>query len=184
MKYFLLQTDSRLNTAPEILDWFQRIDRRNIQMGKSYRIENRQLFFIKSNPNTFFPDVLSFPFFMVSEKIMSVIKLYEPKTIFKEIVLLDRKYAKSWIYYIPVLEYLDCLSDASSLTRDKSTILNAVINLNKVSDQSVFYVAGVGNLYTVARLDIVESILRRGAKWIELREVSLEEGNGKPYGEV
>jgi len=184
MKYFLLQTDSRLNTAPEILDWFQRIDRRNIRMGKSYRIENRQLFFIKSNPNTLFPDVLSFPFFMVSEKIMRVIKLYEPKTIFKEIVLLDQKYARSCIYYIPVLEYLDCLSSASTLTRDRSIILDAIIDLNKVGDQSVFYVAGVGKLYIVARLDIMESILRRGAKWIELREVSLEKGNGKPYEEV
>ncbi len=174
MKYFLLQTDTRLNTLPEIFEWFQRIDRRNIRMGKSYKIDDRQLFFIKSNSNTFFPDVLSFPFFMVSEKMMQVIMLYEPKTIFKEIVLLDSRYAKSHIYYIPVLEYLDCLSDNSILTRDKSTILNAVINVDKVGDQSIFYIAGVGNLYTVARLDIVESFLRRGVKAIDLCEATIE----------
>lgn len=183
MKYFLLQADTRLNTLPEIFEWFQRVDRRNIRMGKSYKIEDRQLFFIKSSPNTFFPDVLSFPFFMVSERMMQVIMLYEPKTIFKEIVLLDSKHAKSHIYYIPVLEYLDCLSDKSILTRDKSTILNAVINLDKVGDKSIFYIAGVGNLYTVARLDIVESFLRRGVKTIGLCETAIE-GIGCVDGET
>ena len=63
MKYFLVKTDPQFDTAPEIIDWFKRIDRRNIRLGKSYEIENRQLFFIKGNPQTVFPDVLSFPFF-------------------------------------------------------------------------------------------------------------------------
>ncbi|MEH2938400.1 hypothetical protein [Lawsonibacter sp. JLR.KK007] len=171
MKYFLLKTDPQFDTAPEIIDWFKRIDRRNICLGKSHNIEKRQLFFIKENSHTVFPDVLSFPFFMVTEALRDVIRMYEPKTIFKEIVLLGHKYAETCTYYLPILEYVDCLDPASKLTRDRSTILEGIISRRKVDDRSIFYLAEVRNLYTVARLDIVESFLRRGAKGLSLNEV-------------
>lgn len=92
MKYFLLRADPQFDTSSIINGWFQKIDSRNIRMGKSYNIENRQLFFIESTPITVFPDVLSFPAFMVMEQLRDVIRLYEPKMLFKEIVLLDQKH--------------------------------------------------------------------------------------------
>ena len=98
--------------------------------------------------------------------------MYEPRTIFKEIVLLDQKHAKTCTYYLPILEYIDCLDAASKLTRDRSTVLEAVIDLEKVGDHSIFYLEGVGNLYTVARLDIVESFLRRNAIGMDLLPVA------------
>lgn len=173
MKYFLVRMDPQFDTAPEIIDWFKRIDRRDIRHGESYKIENRQLFFIKGRPQTTFPDILSFPYFMVTEIIRNVIRMYEPHTIFKEIVLLDQENSDTCTYYIPVLEYVDCLSIYSKLTKDRSTILEGVLNKGKVSDCSIFYLEGVGNLYTVVRMDLVESILRRGAKGLELNEVKL-----------
>ena len=69
--------------------------------------------------------------------------------------------------------YVDCLSIYSKLTKDRSTILEGVLNKGKVSDCSIFYLEGVGSLYTVVRMDLVESILRRGAKGLELNEVKL-----------
>ncbi len=172
MKYFLIRTNPHFSTAPEIIDWFRKIDRRKIRLGQSFEIENRQLFFIKENPNTVFVDILSFPFFMVTEVLKDIILMYEPRTIFKEIVLLDQKYAKTCTYYLPILEYIDCLDAASKLTMDRSTILETVIALDKVDDHSIFYMDGVSNLYTVARLDIVESFLRRGAIGIDLLPVT------------
>ena len=171
MKYFLLKTDPQFEPMPEVIDWFGRIDRRNICPGQSHQIENRQLFFIKGHPDTVFPDVLSFPFFMVTEKLRDVIEMYEPGTIFKEIVLLDQAHANMGVYYLPVLEYVDCLAPASRLTRDRSMVLEAVMDADKAGDRSIFYLGGVGNLYTVARLDIVESFLRRGAAGIGLTEI-------------
>lgn len=172
MKYFLIRTNPHFSTAPEIIDWFKQIDRRKIRLGQSFEIENRQLFFIKENPNTVFVDILSFPFFMVTEVLKDTILMYEPRTIFKEIVLLDQKYARARTYYLPILEYIDCLCESSKLTKDRSTILEAVINLDKVNDHSIFYLEGVGNLYTIARLDIVESFLRRGAIGIDLLPIT------------
>ena len=40
MKYFLLKTDPQFDASPVIIDWFQKMDRRNIQLGKSHNIEN------------------------------------------------------------------------------------------------------------------------------------------------
>ena len=48
MKYFLLKTDPQFDTSPIINRWFQKMDSRNICMGKSYHIENRQLFLLKA----------------------------------------------------------------------------------------------------------------------------------------
>lgn len=174
MKYFLLKTDPRFEPAPEVIDWFRRVDRRDIRLGRSYKIEDRQLFFIKAHPDTVFPDVLSFPFFMVTERLRDVIQMYEPRTIFKEIVLLDQAHANMGVYYLPVLEYVDCLAPASRLTRDRSTVLEAVMDGDTAGDRSIFYLGGVGNLYTVARLDIVESFLRRAAAGIGLTEIMTE----------
>lgn len=171
MKYFLLRTDPQFDNPPIINDWFQKIDRRNIQLGKSHKIENRQLFFIESNPITTFPDVLSFPAFMVTERLRDVIKLYEPKMLFKEIILLDQRYAKACTYHMPILEYADCLTNGSILTKDHSTIISAEIDPTKVNEHSIAYIASVSNLYIIARLDIIESFLRRGAQGISLQEV-------------
>lgn len=175
MKYFIVKTDPRFDTAPDITDWFGRIDRRNIRQGQSHKIENRQLLFIQPNPDTCFTDVLSFPFFMVTEELRDVIKQYEPHTLFKEIILLDQKYAKSCIYYLPILEYVDCLADSSELTLDHSTIIKAAVAPDRIGDRSIFYAASVGNLYAIARLDIIESFLRRGAKGLSLEETIIEE---------
>ena len=90
MKYFLLKTDPQFHNIPKIRDWFEKVDRRNIRMGESYKIENRQLFFVENDPQIVFPDVLSFPFFMVTEVLRDVILAYEPRTIFKEIVQIGR----------------------------------------------------------------------------------------------
>lgn len=173
MKYFILKTDPRFDASPVIIDWFQKIDRRNIQLGKSHNIENRQLFFIESNPITIFPDVLSFPTFMVTEKLRDVIRLYEPKMLFKEIILLDQKYTKVCTYHLPIMDYVDCLTGGSRLTRDRSKIITAEIDPYKICEHSIAYIASVGSQYTIARLDVVESFLRRGAKGVFLDEVGM-----------
>lgn len=180
MKYFLLKTDPQFHNIPKIRDWFEKVDRRNIRMGESYKIENRQLFFVENDPQIVFPDVLSFPFFMVTEVFRDVILAYEPNTIFKEIVLLEQESAKTCTYFMPILDYIDCLASGSILTKDCSAIIDAVLDVEKTRGKSIFYIASVGNLYTVARLDIVESFLRRGALALGLTEVKTFYETPKP----
>lgn len=87
---------------------------------------------------------------------------------FKEIILLDRKNATSEIYYIPLLEHCDCLAPESELSRGRDTLITAVLDPEKIEDRSIFYLGGFSKLYAVARLDLVESLLRRGGRGIGL----------------
>ena len=178
MKYFLIKMDQKFNTAPEIKGWFDKIKHRDICVERSHNIEKRQLLFIESNPNTVFPDVLTFPFFLVSETVRNVIHSYGPNIIFKEIILLDSKHAKTFTYYLPILKCINCLFDSTKLTGDKYSALNAVIDAGSVGDNVIFSLANSSDFNVVMRLDLVESILSRGAKGMELREIGVEWGRG------
>ena len=52
MKYFLLHTDPQYTTAPDLLDWRDKIDPRYIRKGRSYRLPQRELLLIRENPDT------------------------------------------------------------------------------------------------------------------------------------
>lgn len=171
MKYFLLRTDPLFDTAPDIQNWYQQLDKRNIMGGRSHRIPSRQLMYIRPNENVFFTDVLSFPFFLVTSLIYDVIKLYEPRMLFKEIVLLDNVNANTCIYQLPILKPIDCLHNSSKLTLDHSKVIHAVLDADKIGDSCIFQLSGVSDTHVVARLDIVESFLRRGACGIGLEEI-------------
>ena len=65
MKYFLIETDKRLRNQPEPINWYKQIDERNVHMGSYNKIKKRNMFKIKPNKNVEFPDVISFPFFLI-----------------------------------------------------------------------------------------------------------------------
>ena len=154
MKYFLLHTDPQYTTAPDLLDWRDKIDPRYIRKGRSYRLPQRELLLIRENPDTVFTDVLSFPFFLVTQLGKDVICLYEPKTIFKELVLLDRANQAAEVYHLPILDAVDCLAE-------------------KLGKQALFFLDGLKNTYVAARLDLVESLLKRGARGIGLTPLEI-----------
>lgn len=176
MKYFLIKKDVTFDTAPIIKNWYGVFDKRNIYRDKSHKLPKREVLFIEENAKTIFTDVICSPLFLVSECVKKVIELYEPKVVFKEAVLLDRENALSNVYYLPILDHIDCLSPESTLTRDRSVIKCSVLDLSKVGESSIFYVSNVGNTYVIARLDIVESILRRGACGFSLEECKISAG--------
>lgn len=173
MKYFLLHTDPRYTTAPDLLDWRDKIDRRHIRKGQSYKLPQRELVLIRENPDTVFTDVLSFPFFLVTELGKDVIHLYEPKTIFKELVLLDRANQTAEIYHLPVLDTVDCLSSRSEWNADRSLLRRGVLQREKLGKQALFFLDGSRKTYVAARLDFVESLLKRGARGVGLTPLEL-----------
>ena len=168
MRYFLLKNDPKYNTSPVIENWYPKIDVRLIRKETGHKLPKRELLFIQSNPDTIFTDIIDFPFFLGTKMVRDVIKMYEPTTQFKEIILLDRKNATSEIYYIPLLEHCDCLAPESELSRGRDTLITAVLDPEKIEDRSIFYLGGFSKLYAVARLDLVESLLRRGGRGIGL----------------
>ena len=171
MKYFLIEMDKAIAYAPNIINWYKNIDINSINKGEFYKVPYRTLLEIENNPNTVFVDIISSPFFLVTKEVSKILSKFEPNLGYKQIILLDKSNQIVKQYFMPILEEYDCLSDQSELNIDKSVIKNAVIDLSKVKDKCLFKIGGVKNKYVVARLDFIESILRRNAFGFNLKEI-------------
>ncbi|RDY32218.1 hypothetical protein [Lachnotalea glycerini] len=170
MRFFMIEEDKEYVNKPQIKNWIKTIAPRDLYMREYSKIPKRALFHIEPHKNTVFIDIITIPFLLISKKIYSVVKKYEPNLQFKEIILLDRKYAKAEEYFLPILEKKDCLTEKSEFNLDHSVIKRAVIDCEKTDDRCIF-TFNQGSNITVIRLDLAESILRREAFGFYLKEV-------------
>lgn len=79
-------------------------------------------------------------------------------------------------YFLPALTDIDCLTKNCKFNLDRSQLFHIEIDLDRVKDKSIFTLAGVRKRYIIARLDVVESFLRREAKGLLLQEVDCTKG--------
>lgn len=173
MKFYLLGTDAVYSNYPKMKNWSGKMDSRNLNIHDAYKIPSRQLFMIQESENTVFTSIIDNPFPMISAEVREVFDLYEPHIIYKEVILLDSKYEKAGIYYLPILEEIDCLSEASEYNLNRSIIRKGIIDYERTEGKAIFRLAGVRHYYMAARLDLVESILKRNVKGIGLTELEV-----------
>ena len=179
MKYFLMQTDPLYVDAPVLQDWSGTIDRTKIKPGLSHQLPARTLLNIYPNVHTTFTDIVDFPFLLLSKRCMDVVKMYEPQVISKQIILLDAENRNKQTYYLPILPHLDCLSEESVLSPDGSELREGVLDLSRVSSKGIFHISGLSHFYTVMRLDVLESMLRRGARGIKITPMRTSLNDGR-----
>ena len=79
-------------------------------------------------------------------------------------------------YFLPIFPTCDCLLPESQLNGDRSKIIHGVIDLEKTKRRPFFKIGGMSNTHIAFRLDLTESILRRGAKGIRLNELEIKGG--------
>ncbi len=173
MKYFILKQHKQYTDAPVILNWYNKIDVRDIDKAKAQKLPHRTLLNIQNNPHTIFPSIISEPFFLVSQETRDAISLYDQTIKFKQVVLLDTANSLIELYFLPVFEKVTCLAKGCILNRNRSIIFDAILNKNCMQDRSVFQIGDANGTHVVARLDLVESILRRNAKGVFLQPVTL-----------
>lgn len=180
MKYFLLQSDPLYTDAPVLQEWSGKIDRTKINPGRSYKLPTRIILNIYPNAYTTFTDVIDFPFLLLSKMCMDVVKIYEPQIVSKQIVLLDAENRKKQTYYMPILPQFQCLSEESILTPDRSELIEGILDLSQIGTEGIFHIAGLSRFYTIIRLDMLESMLKRGAcgiKIVPMKTICGEGGN-------
>lgn len=172
MKYFLMEEDKTIAQRPFLLSWHEKYDVRLINPQNGYKLPRRELLLIRANPETLFTDIISTPFFLVSEKVNKTLKMYEPRLMTKELVLMDKEHGKAERYFLPLFEEADCLGEGTRFNMDHSRITKIVLDETKIGDRSIFKVAGVEKQYIIGCLDIVESILKRGCVGMALTELA------------
>lgn len=173
MRYYILEQDKGYKELPKLINWFEQLTASNTKKPDINNIRNREIFKIEPNENTSYLDMLFFPFFMVTDKIRECLQLYEPNIKFKEIILLDRKNKKMQNYFIPSVTELDCLTANSEYTFGHVDLKYIEIEERKAGKKAIFKIKGVEKSYIIARLDVVESLLRRGAKGLMIRKVDV-----------
>jgi len=175
MKYFLISTEMTNNPVPNIIDWHQQIDHRDITPERAGNIPEWTMLALDNGGDIVFTDILSKPGFLVSSMVYDTMRLYDPYVQSKRMVLKDWKTQAEAQYFLPIFPACDCLLPESKFNRDRSNIIHGVIDQEKVKRRPFFKMGGVTNTHIVFRLDVVESILRRGAKGIKLIELEVKE---------
>ncbi len=174
MKYYELKLDStNFIEAPDLIDWYGIQDVRLIKWETYHKLKNRLVYRINPTENIIFTDIISFPFLLVSPMVRSVIKMYGDKVVFKEVILLSAEKGFEEVYYLPVMEETDQINLLYVKTRQNYIQQTKIPEW--VGERNIFWVRKNGKRYTIINLDLAESLLRRNAVGLELKEVYLSQ---------
>lgn len=169
MNWFIIKTSKMCPGLPHLVDWKTSINPQDIAPGRSYHLPDRQKIFYTSDEYTVYPGLLTYPFRMVSTQVKKAIQLYQPDTLFKEVILVEKNkdsFGDIHNYYIPIPEEVNCMQPHRGLL--PGTLRNVVIDKSKLTHHCVFLLRHSYDVFIVANMDVVESILMRGAVGIDL----------------
>lgn len=170
MKYFIVEVNENY-VAPMPKDCFGIIDRKTLSREKMYQMPRHLLFTVEGHMQMVFTDVLTFPCFMVSGMVRDVIRKYDPFVWFLRVILLDKERKRSMAYYIP---YLDKARYEEMRDEDKKNVRHILVEGKAADERTIVEIEDGHNSHVIMRMDLVESILRRGAIGIGLREVQIK----------
>lgn len=173
MEYFRIRQDKRYIHPPYINNIRDIIRRRqDISLSNASRIEDVSVGFSEIRGSVDFIDILDQQVFLISNEVRNVFTMYEPYMILKEICIINSCTDEYGRYFIPLLPEVDCLSDKSVVSPDKSYVKRLVLK-KRFDSQVVFKVAGLLTDAVMIRLDAVESLLRRGTTKFTLEPIEV-----------
>ena len=174
-RYFLIGTDEKYEPVPLMIDVRKSIKEEYLEEGESYKQAGISLVSIRDSfdENIKYPDIIDQGVFMISDEAYKIFKLYEPATVIKRVLLMEEHSSKAYEYIIPILKKIDCLSNRTVFKRGKY-IDKGVLIEKKIPDIALFKIPNIDGMCTVARLDFVESLLKRDMKGIFLQTLEIE----------
>ena len=175
MNYFLLKQDEDYINAPVLMDVFNKLDVRNINLLKAHKIDDILIFNTKCDEETEFLDILDRNLFLISEKMKKIIEKYVPEILFKTVPLIDLKYKKQENYYMPIFEDIECLSEKAELNLNKTVVKKIILDKEKIKGKKIFRIKESSKALVVVRLDVAESLLRREFKGMCLQRLEISD---------
>lgn len=173
MDYFVLRQDKRCTYVPKILDWFSNINKKHLNLVDADKVKNEIILYVNSDKNNTYFDILDNQLFLVCEEMKKILEKYNPNIIFKMIVLTDFNNSKQVIYYQPIFEEIEALSEEAEMNLDKTVVTKLIVNEEKIKNKKVFKLKESSKTMVIIRLDVAESILRRDFNGVELEKVEL-----------
>ena len=171
MDYFLLKQDYRYTNTPQIINFFQSINSRDLNPLRADNIEDNNSFFVKSSKNNQFIDIIDNPIFLVCEQMRNIMAKYNRNIIFKRAALIDYENKNQKIYNIPIWEEINALHEDSEIKFN--VVKKIVLDKEKVKDHKIFKIKESDKTLVVIRLDVAESLLRREFEGISLERLEI-----------
>lgn len=172
MKYFIMSLDAAYTDVPRAVNWYDKINPKWVNKEEAYRLPRRELLFISHQDRVVYTDVLMKPFFLISAVVRDVMLMYDPLVDMKEVILLDSERRESKLYYLPILEEFETVEERYLQPLNKQHE-NIMLVDGKIDDKSVFIIKGKFKKYVICNLELIESLLKRGAVGIGLQEIKI-----------
>jgi len=167
----MLDKDNVISDAPVLMDFYNKVNIRHIDLNYSSQIPERTVILYKSNKDVFFTDILVNPVLLLSESSNEIVNVYNPYLESKRIIILDPYYGVSKSYFLPILHKIECLSPNSMFNTAKTVLLKAVFIRNQIPDKPLFQTKFSQNIYTIIREDLAESMLCNNCTGLNLIEI-------------
>ncbi|SFA80060.1 imm11 family protein [Clostridium frigidicarnis] len=171
MDYFLLKQDTRYVNVPQLIDVHKNINIKDINLSTCDNISDTVILNVKADKDSAFLDILDKPLFLMSDDLKNIIEKYDANIYFKTIPLIDLQHERQKNYCLPIFEELDALSEESEFNMDRSVIKKIVLDSKKIKGKKIFKIKNEFKTLIVVRLDVAESILRRGFTGIKLEKL-------------
>ena len=170
MKYFFLDTDER-NKIPYDINKNCAIDIPKLAREGLSKLSGWTIVRMVFPHEGFFPDILCKPCLFLSQTCMEVLMMYGADVSYKVVKLSDWENGANATYFLPIIEEVDCMSKKTTYNTTGNRIEELVLEEEKIGNRVAFKVKGYERKGFMARLDYVESILRRMVRGIRLEEV-------------
>lgn len=172
MNYFLLKQDERYTNIPQIKNFFQVINSRDLNPLRADNIPENNSFFVKTLKNNQFIDIIDKPIFLVCEDMRKIMGKYNRNIIFKRAALIDHENMKQKIYNIPIWEEVEALHEDSEFKFN--VVKKIVLDKEKIKDKKIFKIKESDKTLVVIRLDVAESLLRRDFEGLSLERLKVK----------
>ncbi|MCI8947997.1 MAG: hypothetical protein HFI91_13265 [Lachnospiraceae bacterium] len=178
MPYFAVGVDNRY-IPPSPLGCQEIINRKMVTLKKPHEFPRNLLFMVEPNTQMTFTDVVNFPCFMVSSMVREAVLRYEPFMRFVRVILYDRERKENRAYHIPFMERQKAVEGRGT---PGAASVRLRVDRQSLEDRALVEITCPTGQAVIMRMDLTESILRRGALGISLGEVETVQRDGRQGG--
>lgn len=173
MRYYLLKELEGLR-RPDILNYNKVVNYQAFRKNQPYKISKRNICIAKNQ--TDFGDVLLTPFPMFSENAKEALDLFLWECEYKEYDFLSHDRSESFHYYLPFFRRISGVYEEIT-SPGGVKVVNVTLKVAIPEDIPIIYVDTNAELLMIARLDLIESLLRRGLCSVQMMRASIKVGS-------
>ncbi|MDR2089518.1 MAG: hypothetical protein LBP73_09205 [Clostridiales Family XIII bacterium] len=172
MEYFFLEQDPRHANFPVLTGLFHILDKRDINCENAHKIPDDIIVYAKCGADCDAPSVLTHDLLLISESVKDVLLFYNEDLILKNVAAIDYERNRQFIYFLPIFECVECFEPSGERGAVGAETPGPVLRSEAVRGKSMFRPNRDAPQKAVIRLDVAESLMRRGITDIKLTRIA------------